>query len=66
MAADMGILLRENHPLNEVAAPTKFAEYVMTGPLVLISDNIGDYSNFVKRNNLGIVLKNNSTERRAN
>ena len=63
MASDMGILLRENHPLNEVAAPTKFAEYIMTGLSVLISDSIGDYSDFVKRNKLGIVLKNDSTEK---
>jgi glycosyltransferase involved in cell wall biosynthesis len=60
MASDMGILLRENHPLNEVAAPTKFAEYIMTGLSVLISDGIGDYSNFVDDNNLGIVLRNES------
>jgi glycosyltransferase involved in cell wall biosynthesis len=57
-AADMGILLREHHPLNEVAAPTKFAEYIMTGLSVLISDNIGDYSDFVKENEMGIVLSN--------
>jgi glycosyltransferase involved in cell wall biosynthesis len=63
MASDMGILLRENHPLNEVAAPTKFAEYIMTGLEVLISDNIGDYSKFVEENNLGLILGNvNSPE----
>jgi len=38
-AADMGILLRKKDPLNEVAAPTKFAEYMMTGLPTLISKN---------------------------
>ncbi len=58
MASDMGVLLRERDPLNEVAAPTKFAEYVMTGLPVLISEYVGDYSNFVAENNLGLVLPN--------
>lgn len=60
MAADMGMLIREKHPLNEVAAPTKFAEYVMTGLPVMISEFIGDYSDFVLNNNIGIVLSNNA------
>jgi len=60
MAADMGILLRERHPLNEVAAPTKFAEYLMAGLPVMISDHIGDYSKFVVNNDLGIVIDNST------
>lgn len=60
-AADMGVLLRERDPLNEVAAPTKFAEYIMTGLPVLISDFIGDYSQYVKEKNLGLVLKEEET-----
>ncbi|MBL1215450.1 MAG: hypothetical protein HND52_18935 [Ignavibacteriae bacterium] len=63
MAADMGILLRENHPLNEVAAPTKFAEYVMTGLSIMISESIGDYSNFVERHNLGFVVTNKNSRK---
>lgn len=57
MAADMGMLLREDHPLNHVAAPTKFAEYVISGLPVMISENIGDYSRFVEENRIGIVIR---------
>ncbi|MGE5364355.1 MAG: hypothetical protein ACM3SM_09510 [Bacteroidota bacterium] len=56
MAADMGLLLREDHPLNEVASPTKFAEYMIAGLPVMISENIGDYSAFVRLNKTGIVI----------
>lgn len=56
MAADMGLLLREEHPLNEVASPTKFAEYMIAGLPAMISENIGDYSAFVRLNKTGIVI----------
>lgn len=55
-AADLGVLLRAPDPLNEVACPTKFAEYVMTGLPVLISAGIGDCSPFVEANRAGAVL----------
>ena len=55
-ASDLGILLREHHPLNVVACPTKFAEFVMSGLPVLISSGIGDCSSFVAENGIGIVL----------
>jgi glycosyltransferase involved in cell wall biosynthesis len=55
-AADLGVLLRAPHPLNEVACPTKFAEYVMTGLPVLISAGIGDCSGFVATHRTGAVL----------
>jgi glycosyltransferase involved in cell wall biosynthesis len=55
-ASDLGILLRAPDPLNEVACPTKFAEYVMTGLPVLISAGIGDCSGFVANEAGGAVL----------
>jgi glycosyltransferase involved in cell wall biosynthesis len=55
-ACDLGILLRAHHPLNVVACPTKFAEFVMCGLPVLISSGIGDCSSFVAENGIGIVL----------
>lgn len=57
VAADLGILIRENHPLNQVACPTKFAEYVMCGLPVLVTEGLGDLSELVKRDQLGIVMK---------
>jgi hypothetical protein len=64
-AADYGILFRENSIMNNVASPTKFAEYLLSGLPVLISEGVGDYSNFCRTNGLGFViteeqLKNNS------
>ncbi|MGI9433002.1 MAG: glycosyltransferase [Myxococcota bacterium] len=56
-AADLGVLLRASDPINRVACPTKFAEFVMTGLPVLISDEIGDCSSFVRTHGAGAVLR---------
>jgi glycosyltransferase involved in cell wall biosynthesis len=54
---DYGILIREKSITNKVASPTKFAEYLSAGLKVLISEDIGDYTDFVKENNCGHVVK---------
>ena len=54
-ACDMGILIREDSITNRVASPTKFAEYLSAGLQVIITDNIGDYSDFVKDHQCGII-----------
>lgn len=41
-AADIGIIYREQNPLNMAASPTKFAEYAMSGLKILCSEGIGD------------------------
>ncbi len=56
-ACDYGILYRENSVTNEVASPTKFAEYLSAGLPVIISENLGDYTNFVISHNCGMVVK---------
>ena len=55
-ACDYGILLREQSYTNKVASPTKFAEYLFAGLQVLISKDLGDFSEFVKLNHCGIIL----------
>ena len=55
-ACDYGILVRENTVTNQVAAPTKFAEYLHSGLKVLISEHIGDYTAFVQEHNCGVVV----------
>ncbi len=55
-ACDYGILIREQSVTNQVAAPTKFAEYLMCGLKVLISEKMGDYSAFTVEHNCGIVV----------
>jgi glycosyltransferase involved in cell wall biosynthesis len=64
-AADVGLLLRERDGVNRVACPTKFAEFVMSGLPVLISDEIGDCSDFVRDHRAGVVLESADPERAA-
>jgi len=55
-ACDYGILFRENSVTNQVASPTKFAEYLSAGLSVIISDNLGDYSDFTLAHKCGMVI----------
>ena len=55
-ACDYGILIREQSITNQVASPTKFAEYLASGLPVIISPNLGDYSTFVETHSCGIKL----------
>ncbi len=56
-AADAGVLLREPSPINAAAWPVKFAEYLLCGLPVALSDGIGDCSELVEQHNLGIVVE---------
>jgi hypothetical protein len=58
-ASDFGTLFREDTIMNNVASPTKFAEYMLCGLPTIISENVGDYSNYVDENNFGFIIKNN-------
>lgn len=55
--ADYGMLYRSDAMTNRVAAPTKFAEYLAAGLRVIISDDLGDYSDFVREHHCGVVVK---------
>ena len=55
--ADFGLLFRKNETVNRVASPTKFSEYALCGLPVIISDNIGDYSDAVKSTGFGYVME---------
>jgi len=55
LAADYGLLLREETITNQVASPVKFAEYIACGLKVIISDHLGDYSQFVETFDNGIL-----------
>lgn len=52
---DYGLLLREASVTNEVASPTKFAEYLARGLRVIISPGIGDFSQLTESNHVGQV-----------
>jgi len=55
LAADYGMLIRENSITNHVASPVKFAEYLSCGLQIIISENIGDFTEFVKQHGCGFV-----------
>ena len=61
-SCDYGILIREQNVTNQVASPVKFAEYLNAGLKVLISKNLGDFTEFVKENDCGIVIEDEITE----
>lgn len=55
--ADLGLLLRERNSVNRVASPVKFAEYLACGLPVLISPGVGDFTDFVRAEQVGYVLE---------
>lgn len=54
-ACDYGILYRGQSITNKVAAPTKFAEYLSAGLSIIISENLGDYTELVRKEQCGII-----------
>jgi hypothetical protein len=53
---DYGIMVRERTITNQVASPTKFAEYLACGLRVMISDGLGDLSAAVAHEDLGVLV----------
>jgi hypothetical protein len=53
--ADYGILIREESITNKVASPVKFAEYLACGLYVIITNNLGDYTQFALNNKCGCL-----------
>jgi hypothetical protein len=58
-AADYGLVIREKSITNKVASPVKFAEYIACGLNVIISEEIGDFTDFVQQHHCGSILNNN-------
>ncbi|MCW5898868.1 MAG: glycosyltransferase [Flavobacteriales bacterium] len=57
LECDLGLLLRDPCVTNRVASPTKFAEYLSAGLPVLISEEVGDLTKLVEKEDLGQVLR---------
>lgn len=55
-AADAGLLLREEDPVNFVSSPTKFGEYLASGVPVILTPGIGDYSSMAAEQQVGITV----------
>jgi glycosyltransferase involved in cell wall biosynthesis len=56
-AADAGIAFVRSAVCERGSSPIKIGEYLATGLPVLITENIGDYSELIERKRLGVVLK---------
>jgi glycosyltransferase involved in cell wall biosynthesis len=54
--ADAGLLLRKLHPVNAVASPTKFGEYLAAGVPVVVTEGIGDTSELIRMEEVGLVV----------
>ena len=54
---DFGFLLRDNILMNNVSSPIKFSEYISRGVFPILSEGVGDYSEAVCSDNLGIISK---------
>lgn len=55
--ADMGVLLREPSEASTGASPVKCAEYLLCGLPVVLPKGIGEYSDFIKDENMGVVAE---------
>ena len=61
---DVLVLPRPSYPATEIAAPTKFAEYTSMSKPVLTTE-VGDAADLVKKYKCGIVVADNSPENLA-
>jgi len=55
--ADLALLIREPNPVNFVASPTKFSEYLASGVPVVVSPGIGDTERIVRQWGCGAVWR---------
>ena len=58
--SNIGFLLRENIALNNSASPVKFSEYLASGLSIISSPGIGDISDCILKNNLGVLIDTNN------
>ena len=66
VACNYGLLIREQSVTNQVASPVKFAEYLACDLPVIISENLGDYSDFIIEHNCGQLYQNFDSEKKSN
>jgi glycosyltransferase involved in cell wall biosynthesis len=55
-AADYGLLLRQASPVNRVACPVKWGEYLACGVRPILTPHIGDQSALALEHDLGVVV----------
>jgi len=62
VCGDIGLLLREDNPVNRYACPTKFAEYLAAGLHVLATSAIWDIRDIIKNNHVGTLISLTDSE----
>ena len=55
-AADYGLLIRDNIETNKCSAPTKFSEYLNAGVILISTDIVADYIDYLKSSSLSYKL----------
>lgn len=55
-ASDILYLIRDESNINKVACPTKAMEYLLSGRPIIVSENLGDISAFIKHRKNGVVI----------
>lgn len=53
---DIALLLREDNRINNVASPTKFAEYMLNNLPVVLTKKIGDLDSYLTKYKVGIYI----------
>jgi hypothetical protein len=57
-AADIGVICRKNDLVNNVASPTKVAEYLATKNSIVLTNSVGDYSIDLADKPYALIVKN--------
>jgi len=57
-AADVAVLWRDDIPLNNVACPSKFGEFVTMGLYVIHNGSVAIAKEFIEKNEAGIIVSN--------
>jgi glycosyltransferase involved in cell wall biosynthesis len=57
LAADCGLLIRDDDIINRVSSPTKLAEYLAAGVPVLAMGAVGDYGPALERERIGVLVE---------
>jgi glycosyltransferase involved in cell wall biosynthesis len=66
-AGDAALMLRRDDPVNRVACPVKFAEYIVCGLPVIMTPHIGDLSEYIRNTGHGELIDlDRSPEEQAN
>jgi len=55
-AADIGCLMRPGGLINRVSSPVKFPEYMINGLSVVVGPEVGEYTELVRKEKVGVVV----------